>query len=161
MTMGRKAFLASATLGLGGLVAGCSPTLGPGGTGVRTDSEDGPSDAAAVLDEAQVAELPGDASPEMREPAAPEGYVWAREVTFSVPTDQVEAWLVESFGSADVAQNVHTLNPAVSEAFDVDEVPESWRSMKRSVEGTSKELMLLIDDADPTVVRLHLRRRAD
>lgn len=161
MTMGRKAFLASATLGLGGLVAGCSPTFGPGGTGTRTDSEYGPSDAAAVLDEAGVAELPGDATPEMTEPAAPEGYAWAREVTFSAPTEQVEAWLVESFGSADVAQNVHTLNPAVAEAFDVDEVPETWRSMKRSVEGTSKELMLLIDDAEPTVVRLHLRRRAD
>ena len=148
MTVGRRAFLASAT-------------FGPGGTGTRTDSEDGPSDAAAVLDEAGVAELPGDAIPEMTEPAAPEGYVWAWEVTFSAPTEQVEAWLVESFGSADVAQNVHTLNPAVAEAFDVDEVPETWRSMKRSVEGTSKELMLLIDDAEPTVVRLHLRRRAD
>src|SRR5699024_361567 len=77
------------------------------------------------------------------------------------PRDQVEAWLVESFGSADVAQNVHTLDPAVAEAFEVDEVPETWRSMKRSVEGTPKELMLLIDDAEPAVVRLHLRRRAD
>lgn len=161
MTMGRRAFLASATFGLGGLVAGCSPTFGPGGTGTRTDSEDGPSDAAAVLDEAQVAELPDDAIPETTEPAAPEGYVWAWEVTFSAPRDQVEAWLVESFGSADVAQNVHTLDPAVAEAFDVDEVPETWRSMKRSVEGTPKELMLLIDDAEPAVVRLHLRRRAD
>src|SRR5699024_4906152 len=149
MTMGRRAFLASATFGLGGLVAGCSPTFGPGGTGTRTDSEDGPSDAAAVLDEAQVAEqtddaiaettaphdgwaapssaaawrdaqrvagLPDDAIPETTEPAAPEGYVWAWEVTFSAPRDQVEAWLVESFGSADVAQNVHTLDPAVAEA---------------------------------------------
>ena len=161
MTMGRKAFLASATLGLGGLVAGCSPTFGPGGTGARTVGEDGPSDAAAVREEARVAELPGEAIPEMTEPAAPAGYVWAREVAFSAPTDQVEAWLVESFGSADVVQNVHMLNPAVAEAFDVDEVPEAWRSMRRSVEGTSKELMLLIDDADPVVVRLHLRRRAD
>lgn len=161
MTMGRKAFLASATLGLGGLVAGCSPTFGPGGTGVRTEGEDGPPDAAAVLDEAQVVDLPGEAVPEMTEPPAPEGYSWAREVTFSAPTDQVEHWLEESFGSADVVQNVHTLNPAVSEAFDVDEVPETWRAMKRSVEGTSNELMLLIDDADPTIVRLHLRRRAD
>lgn len=161
MIMGRKAFLASATLGLGGLVAGCSPTFGPGGTGVRTDGEDGPSDAAAVLDEARVVEAPGETVPEMTEPAAPEGYVWAREVTFSAPTDQVEVWLEESFGSADVVQNVHTLTPALSEAFGVDEVPETWRAMKRSVEGTSKELMLLLDDADPTVVRLYLRRRAD
>ncbi|AXK44358.1 hypothetical protein DWV08_01140 [Brachybacterium saurashtrense] len=82
-------------------------------------------------------------------------------MTFSAPTDRVEVWLEESFGSADVVQNVHMLTPALSEAFDVDEVPETWRAMKRSVEGTSKELMLLLDDADPTAVRLHLRRRAD
>src|SRR5699024_7028233 len=80
--------------------AGCSPTFGPGGTGTRTDSEEGPSDAAAVLDEAQVAELPDDAIPETTEPAAPEGYVWAWEVTFSAPRDQAEAWPVASFGSA-------------------------------------------------------------
>lgn len=127
---------------------------------MRSDGEDGPSDAAAVLDEAQVVDLPGEAVLEMTEPPAPEGYVWAREVAFSAPRDQVEDWLEESFGSADVVQNVHTLNPAISEAFDVEEVPETWRAMKRSVEGTSNELMLLID-ADPTVVRLHLRRRAD
>src|SRR5699024_4550527 len=113
MPMGRRAFLASATFGMGGLAAGCSSPFRPGGAGTRTDSEEGPADAAAVLDEAQVAELPDDAIPETTEPAAPEGYVWAWEVTFSAPRDQVEAWLVESFGSADVAQNVHTLDPAV------------------------------------------------
>jgi hypothetical protein len=161
MTMGRKAFLASATLGLGGLVAGCSPALGPGGAGVRSGGEEGPSDAAAVLEQAQVAELPAGATPEMSERTAPEGYEWAREVTFSAPTVGVDAWLEQSFGSAEVAQAVHTLNPAVAEAFDVEDVPGTWRSMKASVEGTLLELMLLIDDADPAGVRLHLRRRGD
>ncbi|NMA77674.1 MAG: hypothetical protein GX960_10540 [Actinomycetales bacterium] len=161
MTMGRKAFLTSATLGLAGVVAGCSPTFGPGGAGVRTGSEDGPSDADAVLAEAQVADLPSEAAPEMTERAAPEGYDWAREVAFSAPTAEVDAWLEESFGSADVAPAVFTLNPAVAEAFEVEDVPETWRSMKTSVEGTRLELMLLIDDADPAAVRLHLRRRQD
>lgn len=161
MTMGRKAFLASATLGLGGLLAGCSPQFGPGGTGTSASTHDGPTDAAGVLEEARVADLPETAAPEMTESDAPEGYEWAREVRFTASGDEVDQWLEASFGAADAAAPVHVLNPAVASAFEVDEVPETWRSLKKSVQGTPLEVMLLIDDAEPTTVRLHLRRRGD
>src|SRR5699024_12634317 len=49
LTVGRRAFLASATFGPGARVAGCSPTFGPAGTGTRSDSDDGTSDAAAPI----------------------------------------------------------------------------------------------------------------
>lgn len=161
MTMGRKAFLASATLGLGGLVAGCSPQFGPGGAGANSLPEAGPADVAEVLEQAQVADLPPSAVPVLTDPSAPEGYEWAREVSFAAPEDDVDRWLEDSFGSIDAAPRVFVLNAAVAEAFDVDEVPDTWRSLRQHVPGTRLDLMLLIDDAPSSTVRLHLRRRAD
>lgn len=159
--MGRQAFLTSAAVGLGGLITGCIPSFGPGGTGTRSVPEPGPDDAAEVIELAQVADLPDGTGADLIEQEPPEGYEWAREVVFSASAAAVDEWLMQSFGSADAAQPVHVLNPVVAEAFEVEEVPSSWRSLRTSVEGTTLELMLLIDDADPTTVRLHLRRRSD
>lgn len=161
MTMGRKAFISSTAIGLGSLIAGCSPMFGGGGGGTKNEPADGPTSAAEVLRLAKVAPAPDGTEPTMTDATVPDGYQWGREVTFDAPTAGVDQWLTGSFGAADAAARFYALSPTVAEAFDVTDVPDTWRSLSRSVEGTRLDLMLLINDQDPSTVRLHVRERAD
>lgn len=161
MSMGRKAFITTTTIGLSSLIAGCTPLFGGGGGGRRSERATGPDTAQEVLTAARLADAPDGAQAELITRTPPTGYEWAREVRFSASSGAVDEWLTTSFGSSDAAARVHALKPAVAEALDVAEVPDTWRSLDRSVEGTLLDLFVLIDDADPSAVRVHLRERAD
>lgn len=161
MIMGRKAFITTTTIGLSSLVAGCAPQFGGGGGGRRTEQVPGPDSAQEVMSAARLADAPDGAQPELITRTPPTGCEWAREVRFSAPPDAVDEWLSASFGSVDAAAQVHVLKPSVADAFDVTDVPDTWRSLERSVDGTPLTLMLLIDDADPETVRIHLREQSD
>lgn len=91
----------------------------------------------------------------------PEGYDWARDVTFSAPAGAVEGWIVDAYGSADAVPCAYAVSEQVQSAFGVDEVPTAWRCGSGMASGTPLQLFVLIDDADPATVRLRLRRMAD
>lgn len=161
MEMGRKAFLASAAVGVSGFLSGCESILGGGGAGERTQPVAGPATWEDALDKAELAAPPDGATPEMSEPEAPEGYDWVREVSFSAPADAVDEWIVDSYGSAEAVPRAYAVSDQVKTAFGVDEVPSTWRCATGMVSGTPLQLFVLVDDADPAAVRVHLRRMAD
>lgn len=161
MTSGRRVFLATLGIGLGGVVAGCGPTPGRGVHRTTTSSIPGPQDAEDVMEQATLAPPPDGATMEMMDREPPQGYAWAREVTFVIPAAEVDPWAVASFGSADALSRAFVVSQQFKEAFDVEDVPDTWRMRTASVEGTYLGLFVLVDDADPATVRIHLNRRLD
>lgn len=161
MDMGRKAFLASAAVGVSGFLAGCEPILGGGGAGMRTESVAGPETWEDALEQAELAAPPEGASPEMTEPEPPEGFDWVREIAFSAPADVVDGWIVDSYGSAEAVPRAYVVSNKVKAAFGVGEVPSTWRCATGMVSGTPLQRFVLVDDADPATVRIQVRRMAD
>lgn len=161
MEIGRKAFLTSAAVGISGFLAGCESALGGGGAGEQTQTVAGPETWEDALDQAELAAPPDGASPEMTEPDAPDGYDWAREVRFSAPADAVHEWIVDSYGSAEAVPRAYAVPDQVKDAFGVEEVPSTWRCATGMVAGTPLQLFVLVEDADPATVRIHVRRMAD
>lgn len=161
MDMPRRHLVVALAIGAGGLLTGCDVEVGGGGTGVHSAPLPGPADAQEALAEAKLATPPDGAEAQMVEREPFDGYAWAREVTFSAPAGSIDGWAEDSFGGADALQPALVVSAQMREVFDVDSVPDTWRMLQRTVSGTHVGIFVIVDDADPAAVRIHLRRTDD
>lgn len=122
-----------------------------------TASHDVPNTVDGVLESAELALPPDGAQTQLRESATiSEFEAWAVEVRFEAPADELERWMVDSYGDPDGIGRAWVTPQEVKDAMDIEDVPDTWRIEETSIQGTAFERMVLVDDADPRTVRVRL-----
>ena len=120
-------------------------------------SHDVPKTVDGVLESAELAPLPEGAQVQLLESATiTEFEAWAIEVRLEASADDLEHWMVDSFGDPEGPGRAWVTPQKVKEAMGIEDVPDTWRIDEASVQGSPYERMVLIDDADPRTVRVRL-----
>ncbi len=122
-----------------------------------TASHDVPNTVDGVLECAELAPPPEGAQVQLVESATiSEFEAWAVEVRFEAPADELERWMVDSYGDPGGIGRAWVTPQEVKDAMDIEDVPDTWRIEETSIQGTAFERMVLVDDADPRTVRVRL-----
>lgn len=155
----RRRFLQRAAFGVVGIVslASCSPetrtveiSRDPGPTAA-------PADAPRFLELAALAPAPEAISVSgLSESTAAAGELWVRELALTGAAADVEEWIVASYGTSDGIGRAWVTPSEMKSALGISDVPDTWRLENVTVPGTPYRRMVLVDDSDPTSVRLRL-----